>query len=140
MELCRRAARAQRGTTTGDALDVLALEAGSDRQALADLMAALGVRPRRAKAAAGWAGEKLGRLKLNGSLLSRSPLSDVVELDGLRLAVEWKAAGWRLLQALGDFDARLAAADLDDLLDRAEDQATRIEHLRLAAARDRLST
>lgn len=139
VELSRRAAKAHHGATLGDELEVLTLEAANDRQALVDLMAVLGVGPDRVKTAAAWLGEKLGRLKLNGALLRRSPLSDVVELDAMRMAVEWKAAGWRLLQALADADPRLAQADLDDLVARAADQATRIESLRTAVARDRLT-
>ena len=37
---------------------------------------------------AGWVAEKAGRLKLNGSLLTYSPLSRLVELEGLSLGVE----------------------------------------------------
>ena len=140
VELFRRAAGAHKGTALGDVLDALTLEVTSDRQALLDLMGVLGVRPDRVKTAAGWAGEKVGRLKLNGALLSRSPLTDVVELEAMRMAVEWKAAGWRLLQALVDADPRLAQVDLDDLARRADDQATRLESLRVSVARDRLTT
>jgi hypothetical protein len=42
-------------------------------------------------------GEKAARLKLNGHLLARSPLSSLEELEMLRLGVEGKAAGWRTL-------------------------------------------
>lgn len=138
VELSRRAAKAHRGTSLGDALDALTLEATSDRQSLLDLMGLLEIGPDRLKTGAAWIGEKVGRLKLNGSLLHRSPLSDVVELDAMRMAVEWKAAGWRLLQALADADPRLAQADLEDLVRRAADQVDRIEGLRIAVARDRL--
>ena len=139
VELFRRAAGAQKGTALGDVLDALTLEATSDRQALLDLMAVLEIRPDRIKTSAAWVGEKVGRLKPNGALLHRSPLSDVLELDGMVIAVEWKAAGWRLLNALSDADARLAEVDFDDLLQRADDQITRLESLRLAVAHDRLT-
>ncbi len=139
VELSRRAAKAHQHDALGDALEALTLEATTDRQALVDLMAVLDIRPDRVKQAAAWTGEKLGRLKLNGALLRRSPLSDVVELDGMRMAVEWKAAGWRLLQSLADADPRLREADLDDLARRASDQVTRIETLRISVARDRLT-
>ncbi len=138
VELSSRAARTHAGTDLGDALAALTLEAANDRQALVDLMALLDVGPDRVKTAAAWLGEKLGRLKLNGSLLRRSPLSDVVELDAMRMAVEWKGAGWRLLQALAASDSRLAQVDLDALVVGATDQAARIETLRIAVARDRL--
>jgi len=139
LELFRRSAGAHKDTTLGDILEALRLEATSDRQALLDLMALLEIQPDRIKTTAAWAAEKVGRLKLNGALLRRSPLSDVIELEGLRMAVEWKAAGWRLLQALAATEPRLAQVDLDDLLARADDQATRIESLRTAVAQDRLT-
>jgi hypothetical protein len=81
--------------------------------------------------------EKAGRLKLNGSLLSRSPLSDLVELEGLALGVQGKLAGWRLLKALDD--PRLDGTELDRLIARAEDQAERLETLRLATGQRVLS-
>lgn len=140
VELFRRAAGAHKGTALGDILETLTLEVTSDQQALEAVMAVLGVGPDRVKTAAAWAGEKVGRLKLNGALLHRSPLSDVVELEAMRLAVEGKAAGWRLLQALADADPRLAQVDLDDLLRRAGDQITRLESLRISVGQDRLTS
>ena len=49
-----------------------------------------GVRVDRAKLAAAWVAEKAGRLKLNGSVFSYSPLSRLEELEFLSLAVEGK--------------------------------------------------
>ena len=68
-------------------------------------MASLGVTVRAYKVGAGWIGEKAGRLKLNGRLLTRSPVSDLEELELLRLGVEGKAAGWRTLRTLADTDS-----------------------------------
>ena len=47
-----------------------------------------------------WAAEKAGRLKLNGHITSRSPLSDLVELEGLMVLLEYELALWRSLQQL----------------------------------------
>jgi hypothetical protein len=41
--------------------------------------------------------ERVGRLKSNGRIVRRSPLSSLLELEMLRLAVEGKAACWRTL-------------------------------------------
>jgi len=98
-------------------------------------MASLGVRVRMYKAGAAWIGEKAGRLKLNGRLFSRSPLSDLEELELLRLGVEGKAAGWRTLRTLADTDTRLDAVRLDELISRASSQAGELEDLRVRAAR-----
>ena len=74
------------------------------------------------------------RLKFNGRVLARSPLSDLEELELLRLEVEGKAAGWRTLRAQADTDARIDAERLDELIARAKTQASQLEELRVRAA------
>ena len=86
------------------------------------------------KVCAGWIGEKAGRMKFNGRLLARSPLSDLEELELLRLGVEGKAAGWRTLRTLTDTEKRLDAGHLDELMSRARRQADLLEELRVRAA------
>jgi hypothetical protein len=66
-------------------LERLAADITLDRQALLDLMTVLDVPVRRYKVGVAWAAEKAARLKLNGSLLSRSPLSNLEEPEMLRL-------------------------------------------------------
>ncbi len=134
LELVRRAAGAHRGSTTGHVLERYVAEIAEDREALLDMMRALGVPVRRYKVIAGWAGEKLGRLKRNGTLLERSPLSSVVELEALQLGVEGKVSGWRTLRAVAEHDSRLDAKRLDDLLSRARRQAETLEELRTRTA------
>jgi len=79
-------------------------------------------------------GEKAARLKLNGHLLARSPLSSLEELEMLRLGVEGKAAGWRTLRVLAGTDKRLDPRRLDELIARAQRQAELLEKLRVRAA------
>ncbi|HEY6792288.1 MAG TPA: hypothetical protein VI365_33750, partial [Trebonia sp.] len=95
---------------------------------------ATGVKIRSYKVFAAWAGEKAGRLKLNGHLLSRSPLSDLEETEMLRLGVEGKAAGWRTLHAVAQRDRRLDTGQLDELLARATRQSGTLESLRVRVA------
>ncbi|HEX2017168.1 MAG TPA: hypothetical protein VGN69_10765, partial [Solirubrobacteraceae bacterium] len=82
----------------------------------------------------GWGAEKLGRLKLNGQLVGYSPLSRLVELDGLVVGVTGKLALWRALESVAKSDPRLEQADLARLIERAERQLARVEERRLAAA------
>lgn len=133
VDLLRRSAGALRGSPTGDTLERLAAEVAEDRAALEDMMSALGVPVRRYKIYAAWAAEKVGRLKLNGHLLARSPLSNVIELEAMRLGVEGKVAGWITLRTVADRDGRLDASRLDDLIARARRQADTLEELRLRA-------
>jgi hypothetical protein len=74
-ELARRAAGANRDTEFGPFLIDLAAQVDADRDQLLNVMAALEVGEDRLKVGAGWAAEKVGRLKLNGRLLSYSPLT-----------------------------------------------------------------
>ena len=97
-------------------------------------MAALGIKVRRYKVGAAWIGEKAGRMKFNGRLFARSPLSNLEELEIMRLGVEGKAAGWRTLRTLAETNARLDPARLDELISRARRQADLLEDLRVDAA------
>jgi len=133
VELARRFARAEGEWAGNGKLDRLAEELAEDRDALVDMMRTLG---EPARPTGRWAGrllEKAGRLKLNGRLLNRSPLSRVVELEGLRLGVEGKVAAWRTLRARAAVDPRLDADRLDDLIANGRSQATRLERLRARA-------
>jgi hypothetical protein len=134
VELVHRAAGTCRGFATGGALEILARDITDDRAALVQIMRGLGVPVRHYKIYAAWLGEKVGRLKLNGHLRGRSPLSTLVELEALRLGVHGKAAGWRTLRSLADGDPRLDRQRLDQLLHRARQQSQMLEELRIRTA------
>jgi hypothetical protein len=131
VELARRTASALRATPDGPALEQLADEISQDRESLLAVMGALGVGVQHYKVGAGWLAEKVGRLKLNGSWVSRSPLSTVVELEGLVIGVTGKECLWRVLRTLADTDPRLDTEELDGLLARAESQRERLEQMRV---------
>jgi Rad3-related DNA helicase len=132
--LARRLAASESASEGAAVLQRLADEIASDRDVLADMVRALDVPIRRYKTWAAWLAERVGRLKLNGRLLERSPLSRVLELEAMRLGVEGKAAGWRTLRSLADADSRLDADRLDELNVRARRQVDELERLRVAAA------
>jgi hypothetical protein len=133
-ELARRAAGSQGGTLVGAALARLARELTQDRAALIEMMTALGVTVRQYKAGLAWLSEKAARLKLNGRMVARSPLSLLEELELMRLGVEGKTAGWRTLRKLAERDQRLNMEQLDDLIERARSQSETLEELRVSAA------
>lgn len=135
-ELSRRAATNNRESSHGPFLAALARDIDEDRDSLIRIMEALGVRVDPVKVAAGWAAEKAGRLKCNGRLTGYSPLSRVVELEGLALGVRGKLAGWRTLQQLRPRLAALERFDLDVLEQRAEGQLEQLEAHRREAAAD----
>lgn len=135
-ELARRVAAEQRGGPEGERLRRLAVDVDEDLLALRGIMTALAVPVRGYKAGAAWAAEKLGRLKLNGRLLRRSPSTPVLELDGLAMAVAGKAALWRGLLPVSGRTGAVDEHRLRELLARAEDQAERIRELQARYAED----
>jgi len=118
----------------GEPLRSLAEEIDEDRVTLMEIMARLEIPVRRYKAWLGWVAEKVSRLKRGGDVLPRIPVSDVLELEMMRLGVEGKAAGWRTLRARAAHDPRLDEDRLSELVDRADRQITQLEELRVAAA------
>ncbi|HEX2319869.1 MAG TPA: hypothetical protein VHJ18_12875 [Streptosporangiaceae bacterium] len=92
-ELARRIAASRHVTAAAGVLEELADEIAHDRAALLNMMAALGIPVRGYKVCAAWLGEKAARLKPNGHLRTRSPLSSLEELEMLRLGVEGKGHG-----------------------------------------------
>ncbi len=135
-ELARRAAASNRGTSYAPFLEQLAEQIEADRVSLLEIMRALGVRVDYFKVTGGWGAEKLGRLKLNGRLFGYSPLSRIVELEGLALGVNGKLALWRSLDQLELAPLTLAGIVLPDLIARAEAQLEGLEDHRLQAIAD----
>ncbi|GLX34250.1 hypothetical protein Sros01_03230 [Streptomyces roseochromogenus] len=133
LELSRRAAKAQTSTAAHTVLTELSRQADEDRDSLAQIMADLEVPISHSKAAMGWLAEKAGRLKTNGHLLTRSPLSDVLEAESMLLGVQGKRACWRTLRILADTDERFSTKHLDALAERAEKQLVLLEELRISA-------
>ncbi len=132
LELAKRSRASNQGTPLGDFLDRLVREIEMDREALEMLMRGLGVRFDRVKAGGAWTAEKLGRLKLNGQITGYSPLSRLVELEGLYLGITGKREMWIALErALANDRAGL---DFGELRRRAESQAAEVEERRLEAA------
>lgn len=81
-------------------------------------------------------GERVGRLKPNDSLLHRTALTDLVELEAMRDAVAGKVAGWQALLAVVDTHEALDRGELEMLLDQGLEQHDRLADAhRIAAAR-----
>jgi hypothetical protein len=139
-QLARRCLRSNEGSKLGRFLARLVAEIGEDRAELERIMTRVGARRSRIKPALAWTAEKVGRLKLNGQLLGYSPLSRLVELEGLMLGISGKLALWVALRpVLGD-DPRIEGIDLERLAERARAQRQTIERLRRRAADPRWDT
>jgi hypothetical protein len=103
VELARRVRDSNRDDAElGTPISDLCGEIEADRDTLERAMKQLGIRRDPLKVKAGWLAEKVGRLKLNGQVRGYSPLSRVIELEGLCLGITGKIEIWRTLRrALG---------------------------------------
>jgi hypothetical protein len=122
IELVSRMLSRHRGSPHEANLEGLLDELREERAALRSFMAALGVPVRQYKQLASWVGEKVSRLKLNGHLLSRSPLSDLVEFEFITTAVLAKRCGFETLRVVASADERLDGALLERLIAQADKQ------------------
>lgn len=133
-ELAKRAAGSNRGTELGAVLERLSEEIREDRQSLLDVMGELGVSGDPLKSYAAWTAEKVGRLKPNGRLLGYSPLSRLIELEGLHIGIAGKLSLWQSLEATSS--GEVTVVDLGALIARAQRQLAELEPHRIAAARE----
>jgi len=136
LELARRTRGANEGTEYGPPLANVADEIDADRRHLQGIIEDLGFGGDRLKIIAAWGLEKVGRLKLNGQLTGYSPLSRLVELEGLLTGITGKKGLWVALLELTPEEPRLDRALLERLRDRAEAQRETVEELREKAARE----
>jgi hypothetical protein len=134
VELARRLRASNRDDPElGAPLAETCAEIEADLDTLRQAMDRLGVRRGCLKPAAAWTAEKLGRLKPNGRLRGYSPLSRVIELEGLAIGIAGKARMWRSLE--GTLGGQLPGLDFGALAERADRQRARVEELHRLATR-----
>jgi hypothetical protein len=136
--LAKRIARQNDGTEYGTKVAQIAREIDEDQAALREVMNKAGVRRKQLRLVVARLTEVASRLKRNGRLVGYSPLSRVLELEGLTMGITGKLELWRSLEALEN-GLRIGGLDFTALAARAEDQRDRAEELRLRAAREALS-
>jgi hypothetical protein len=129
---CELVQRTLRATTEPAAvrsfLERLLPELRDDRAAAARAARAAGRSPSKLKQRLAWIAEKAGRAKLNGSVTSRSPLSLLVELEGVAAVLGISAARWRTLERVGPEELR---GDAARRASRAGERLAELEELRL---------
>ena len=139
VNLARRLADNNKGTEYGPPLERIAREIEEDVASLREVMARFGVDEDHVKQAGALVLERIGRLKLNGQLMGYSPLSRMLELEGLMLGVTGKRALWLALFGSYRADPRLKGVDLSGLQERANSQRAELERMRRNAAREALT-
>ncbi len=110
LELIARCWRSNRRAPLGEFLQRLENEVKAQKSIAEDVIHRIGGKATlesRLKKTTGWFVEKLGRFKLNDSLLRYSDLSRVLELETLAAAAQERIALWDNLDAVASDDSRL---------------------------------
>ncbi len=139
LDLLDRAIDGQRARSWADGLRTLRGEYREDLDFNESVMRRLRVQASPVQVLGTRLAERVGRLKPNGRIVRRSPLSDVVELEGLIAAVHVKVAGWQAAQ-VGEFLTAEESARLEELEARAHTQAERLSGMHAQAAADALGS
>ncbi len=133
MALFRRAERNQRERPYAAELTALRADVEQDARALRSVLETEGVQPDLPQSLLLQLGERVGRLKPNGSLLRRAPLSDLIEVEAMFDIVRAKAAGWQALSTLPAPKWR-DQVDPEHYYRRAMDQADRLSTIHRSVA------
>lgn len=128
IERVKRMSRAYADTAHGPVLSAMAKEFVAERKVYYDLMDRFDLSRRTYRQVLAWAGERAGRLKLNGALFGTSPMTPVLEAELMRAAVLGKIGGWQTLQAHQD-DLRMPPETLTALITQAERQIEQLSAL-----------
>lgn len=137
-ELVDRSLQSNTETPLGEFLQRVLDSVKEDRRALEALMEEREVTHNWAKTSGAWLAERVGRLKLNGELKGYSPLSRLVEIEGIGLALEAKRAFWSTLSEVGISSA--GGRSTDELASHSRSQIEQLEPHRRAAAKEALGT
>ena len=140
IELAEKLRDNNQGTELGNTMAALHRDIEQDRATLEELMARLEVERHPVKEAAGWAQEKLSRLRLNPALTGAAELTRLLETEALSLGIEGKLAMWLALKEAAAVNPRLDGTDFDRLIERARGQRRTLEPHRVAAGQRAFSS
>lgn len=127
--LARRIWRSNRRTKWGPTIEEVAESIEQDLVVLDEIRAATGVSGGDLKRAAALLTERASRLKLNGHLLTYSPLSRVLELETLMSAVRGKQSLWVTLRTAAPSHPEWSDFDFAVLEKRGSQQMESLERI-----------
>lgn len=137
-ELAKRSLGRNRGSELGAFLEGFLQDHSRERAVLVEAMRRMGVAPQTFKVAAAWMAERVGRLKLNGQLSGYSPLSRLIEIEGLLALIRGARSMWLVLERLDD--PRLRGLDLLERAERAERYMAELERIELEFVPEAIGT
>lgn len=139
IDLFTRSSRSHHDPRTRELLAEIVEELHWEKARLQEMADALGIEESFVMSTGARLGERLGRLKPNNSLIRRSSLTDLVELEAMRTAVTGKRSGWQSMLAVADHHDGLDAEVLTTLLEMADRQLDVLEDEHRKAASRALS-
>jgi len=110
-----------------------------DREQLILLMGRLHIAQSRVRQAGSWIAESLAEIKLGVDDDEKGPLRRLERLEALAIGIDGKLAMWQALSKAAAGNEELHAVDYDGLIERAVDQRSQVEILRLQAAQSALA-
>lgn len=136
LRLARRALGHAHGRSYEGELREVVRQIHEDRDTLLRTAAHLGIPRPRLREGLTEAGDIAGRVKLNGQLVGTSPLSRLVELEGLLLGVRGKLQLWKSLDAALEVDQLPDDVHPRTMSARADEQLERLTEAHATAARE----
>jgi hypothetical protein len=125
--------------TDRELLGELQAEIREDQKVLKELLRNLGGHESAVRKAAAWLTEKLEQAKLRIDDGGSGDLRVLEALETLALGIQGKLALWRALESVRDTIPQLIPLDYPGLKSRALDQHSRVDRLRIQAARRALT-
>lgn len=138
LELLEHLEKSHAGTPLENFLRELRIDVEADRQELETLMRGLRVTESRTRKAAAWITEKITELKLRVDDPASGALRLLEGLEVLSLGIAGKKALWHALEVLARDSSELRVLQYPNLIKRAEEQRSRVERVRLEAAKKAL--
>lgn len=137
VELISRCRRSNGVTPLGNFLQQLENEVQAQKTVVSDVIHRLGGKVTiegRLKQGAAWVAEKVGRLKVNDSLLKYSELSRVIELETMAAAALERTVLWDTLGTVADNDSRLDGISFSFFRDQSQQHLDELNSRRQFAA------
>lgn len=134
VHLIRRMAESEDIATPTAFLEELGDRVEQDLRTLEDVMERLDISRDTARAAAGWLGENLSRLRLSPVITGSDHLSHLLELEMVSMGIQGKVMLWQSLQRVLDGDSRLLDVDFVALVERGRRQLDDVQAHRLTTA------
>jgi hypothetical protein len=116
-------------------LGELRVDIESDRDQLKALMARVGIAESRVRKVTSWIVEQVTEAKFEADDESKGSLRRLERLEALAIGIDGKSALWRALNAAAEIAPELRGVDYEHLIQRAQDQRSRVERFRLQAGR-----